>query len=139
MLKSTFACIVCALVGTASSCAPRPDLSCSSGTVVGCWSGGRRLPDPFGLLLDDRGQPGRFMPPAHMRPIEHSWRLVEGSDSIRINFGYGGFIGATVVARLEGDSLVRWALPFTDEFSDGSPTREQFVARRAECPASWSH
>lgn len=115
------------------------DLSRSSGTVAGYWSGGRRLPDPFGLMLDDRGQPGRFMPPAHMRPIEHSWHRVEGSDSIRINFGYGGFVGATVVARLEGNLLVGWALPFTDEISDGSPTRERFVARRAACPASWSH
>ena len=49
------------------------------------------------------------------------------------NYGYGGFSGETVRARVVGDSLVGVTLPFTDAVGGPPPEEVDFVARRVAC------
>lgn len=135
-IATTSLAVMLGLVG----CTFRSNHSPSSTHVVGCWASNQMALDTFGLFLNEAGEPGRFMPaPPTGTPIRHRWLRLESSDSIRINFGHGGFVGMTVQARLEADSLVGWTLPFTDEAGGPEPIRTQFVARRIECPRSWSN
>lgn len=123
------------LVGTA--CATGPANQGNLPDVLGCWTSSQIAGDTFGLLVDADGQPGRFLPlPPAGTPIQHRWLWIEGTDSIRINYGYGGFVGKTIRARVTGDSLIGWALPFTDEVG-ATPAREPFIARRTECPPAF--
>ena len=89
-------------------CTFRSNHSPSSTDVVGCWASNQVALDTFGLFLNEAGEPGRLMPPypAGGPPLGRSWLRLENSDSIRINFSYGGFVGVKVRARLEADSLV---------------------------------
>lgn len=104
----------------------------------GCWlsSLGR---DTLTLFLDANGLPGPVYPTVPREsPIRFEWLLIEGTDSIRLNLGYGGFGGTTVRATLQGDSLVGSSLPFTDEVGGPEPQLESFSARRVTCsPGDW--
>jgi hypothetical protein len=108
--------------------------------AAGCWVSNVRWPDTLGLFLDAEGLPGTVLPPPPVPGLIHNnWLLIDDSDSIRVNLGYGGFAGATIRARLEGDSLVGTSLPFTDEVGGLEPAPVRFVARRIVCPPGWQN
>lgn len=129
VLVSTVALTVCAGVMSGRQGLER---------VEGCWVSNLQSPDTFGLFLDAEGLPGAVLPPPPGRgPIHNEWLLIDESDSVRVNLGYGGFAGSTIRARLEGDSLIGTRIPFTDEVGGLEPTPTRFVARRIECPPKW--
>lgn len=130
------AALACAVALTA--CAGAGDGRQTLERAAGCWVSNLRWPDTLGLFLDAEGLPGAVLPPPPVRgPIHNAWLLIDDSDSIRVNLGYGGFAGATIWARVEGDSLVGTSIPFTDEVGGPEPAPARFVARRIVCPPGW--
>lgn len=124
--------LVLAAALVVAGCAARTE-SLAPGPV-GCWESNRPTLGTFTLDYDEvTGEP-RFSPNAWGDfPISNDWMPLSTEDSVRINYGYGGFSGETVRARVVGDSLVGVTLPFTDAVGGPSPKELGFVARRVAC------
>ena len=109
--------------------------SVPSGEPKGCWASNRPSLDTFELAYDESGATV-FRPDRWGRlPITNEWYVIELTDSVRIDYGYGGFAGETVRAVAVGDSLIGTSLPFTDLVGGPPPRATEFRAVRIDCPA----
>ena len=116
---------------------------CASGRVppekgpVGCWASNRPDFAKFELTFDtDSGEPVFRPNDWGDYPIESFWMPIEMSDSVRINYGYGGFSGETVRALVTADSMSGISLPFTDLVGGPPPRPVEFRAERVDCAGS---
>ena len=129
MCRETVGLLAVALV--LAACSARAEVA--SGPV-GCWQSNRPALGAFVLDYDEvTGEP-RYSPDDWGDfPIRNEWHPLSTEDSIRINYGYGGFSGETVMARVLGDSLIGVSLPFTDAVTESSLNSVDFVALRVAC------
>jgi hypothetical protein len=105
-----------------------------NGGPVGCWTSNRPQLGSFELSYDPVSGERHFSPNDWGDlPVTNQWLPIEATDSIRINYGYGGFVGESVRAQVLADSLIGTSLPFTDEVGGSPPSPAEFKARRVEC------
>jgi hypothetical protein len=105
--------------------------------AVGCWASNRPRLDTFRLTISPKTGESTFSPNfSGAVPTRTTWFRIRGTDSIRINWGYGGFDGETVRARLNQDLLKGVSQRFTDE-ADATFEPDEFEAVKIECPKRW--
>jgi len=104
-------------------------------SIQGCWVGPASWTDSLHLrfVLDSTGGGGEVEAsprPSSLRP--DSWIWLDGTDSIQVQLGQGGFVGETIRAQVRSDRLEGTTQPHTDEGGANPPPRH-FVAERIQC------
>ena len=130
-LKRTLHFLMTGVVALALGCgAPSSSIP---GEPEGCWASNRPSLDTFELAYDESGAT-LFRPERSGSLPINEWHVIGSTDSLRINYGYGGFAGETVRALLVTDSLIGTSVPFTDLVGGPPAPPMEFRAVRIDCP-----